>query len=95
MEAIYSDYYPIFIYVDKYRFSKNWVYPSAPVPYSLVRYVVSGTAVFSLDDTSYEVGPGDVFYIPRGGYSAALPGRRSFLSASALSGPSSWKGPIC
>ena len=59
MEAIYSDYYPIFIYVDKYRFSKNWVYPSAPVPYSLIRYVVSGTAVFSLDDTSYEVGPGD------------------------------------
>ena len=52
MEAIYSDYYPIFIYVDKYRFSKNWVYPSAPVPYSLIRYVVSGTAVFSLDDTS-------------------------------------------
>ena len=48
MEAIYSDYYPIFIYVDKYRFSKNWVYPSAPVPYSLIRYVVSGTAVFSL-----------------------------------------------
>lgn len=66
MEAIYSDYYPIFIYVDKYRFSKNWVYPSAPVPYSLLRYVVSGTAVFSLDDTCYEVGPGDVFYIPQG-----------------------------
>lgn len=66
MEAIYSDYYPIFIYVDKYRFSKNWVYPGATVPYSLVRYVISGTAVFSLDDTSYEVGPGDVFYIPQG-----------------------------
>ena len=66
MEAIYSDYYPIFIYVDKYRFSKNWVYPSAPVPYSLVRYVVSGTATFSLGDTHYEVGPGDVFYIPQG-----------------------------
>lgn len=66
MEAIYSDYYPIFIYVDKYRFSKNWVYPGTPVPYSLLRYVVSGSAEFALDDLSYEVGPGDVFYIPQG-----------------------------
>lgn len=36
------------------------------VPYSLIRYVISGTAVFSLGDTSYDVGPDDVFYIPQG-----------------------------
>lgn len=66
MNAIYSDYSPIFLYVDKYRFSKNWGYPGSAVPYSLIRYVISGTAVFSLGDTSYEVGPDDVFYIPQG-----------------------------
>ena len=66
MNAIYSDYSPIFLYVDKYRFSKNWGYPGATVPYSLIRYVISGRAVFSLGDTSYDVGPDDVFYIPQG-----------------------------
>ena len=66
MNAIYSDYSPIFLYVDKYRFSKNWGYPGSTVPYSLIRYVISGTAVFSLGDTSYDVGPDDVFYIPQG-----------------------------
>ena len=43
MNAIYSDYSPIFLYVDKYRFSKNWGYPGATVPYSLIRYVISGS----------------------------------------------------
>ena len=66
MNAIYSDYSPIFLYVDKYRFSKNWGYPGSAVPYSMIRYVISGTAVFSLGDTSYDVGPDDVFYIPQG-----------------------------
>ena len=28
MNAIYSDYSPIFLYVDKYRFSKNWGIPA-------------------------------------------------------------------
>lgn len=105
MEAIYSDYYPIFIYVDKYRFSKNWVYPAAPVPYSLFRYVVSGTAVFSLDDTPYEVGPGDVFYIPQGSIlSCAAKEEVTFISirfigSIQLEGADMlqmlWKIPIC
>lgn len=66
MDAIYSNYSPVFLYIDKYRFSKNWVYPAATVPYSLIRYVISGTAVFSLGESAYDVGPGDVFYIPQG-----------------------------
>ncbi len=66
MDAIYSDYYPIFLYVDKYRFPAQWVYPPSRVPYSLMRYILSGTATFTLDDTSYDVAPGDVFYIPQG-----------------------------
>lgn len=74
MDAIYSDFYPTFLYVDKYRFPRNWTYAPTPVPYALFRYVISGTAVFGLGDTSYNVAPGDVFYIPQG----------SMLSCEAL-----------
>ena len=65
MEAIYSDFYPRFIYVDKYRFSSNWVYPTSVAPYGLIRYIVSGTATFVLNGINYDVGPDDVFYIPQ------------------------------
>ena len=47
-------------------FLRTGGYPGATVPYSLIRYVISGRAVFSLGDTSYDVGPDDVFYIPQG-----------------------------
>lgn len=66
MEAIYSDYSPTFLYADKYRFSKNWIYAPSIVPYALLRYVVTGTATFILDDQTYEVSADDVFYIPQG-----------------------------
>ena len=66
MEAIYSDYYPVFLYVDKYRFSRNWIYAPSTVPYALLRYIVSGSAVFTLGEEPYEVKAGDVFYIPQG-----------------------------
>lgn len=66
MEAIYFDYYPTFLYVDKYRFSDKWAYPPTATPYSLFRYVVSGSAVFSLGEQHYTVHAGDTFYIPQG-----------------------------
>ncbi len=66
MQAIYSDYYPNFLYVDKYRFSHNWVYAPSEVPYALLRYMVSGHAIFTVNDEICEVGPGDVLYIPQG-----------------------------
>lgn len=66
MEAVYSDYSPNFLYVDKYRFSEHWVYPQTRVPYSLVRYIVSGSAIFTLDNIDYHVCKDDVFYIPQG-----------------------------
>lgn len=65
MEAIYSDFYPRFIYVDKYRFSSNWVFPTSSAPYGLLRYIVSGSATFILNGICYEVAPDDVFYIPQ------------------------------
>ncbi len=66
MEAIYSDFYPRFLYVDKYHFSSTWVYPTDVAPYGLVRYIVSGSAVFTVEGIDYHVGPDDVFYIPQG-----------------------------
>lgn len=65
MEAIYSDFHPRFIYVDKYRFSSNWVFPMSTAPYGLIRYIISGSATFVLNGTSYDVEPDDVFYIPQ------------------------------
>lgn len=66
MEAIFSDYSPRFLYVDKYHFTSKWIYPSNVAAFSLLRYIVSGTATFTLNGTPYEVGPDDVFYIPQG-----------------------------
>lgn len=66
MDAIYSDYQPTFLYVDKYCFSSKWSYPPNLVPYALVRYVVSGEAVFKLGEQEYHVKPDEVFFIPQG-----------------------------
>lgn len=66
MDAVYSNYYPTFLYVDKYRFSDKWIYQEDNLPYSMFRYICSGTARFEVDGAAYEVGPGDVFYIPQG-----------------------------
>lgn len=66
MDAIYSNYSPSFLYVDKYRFSDKWIYQEDNIPYSMFRYVCAGTARFSVNETAYEVGPDDVFYIPQG-----------------------------
>lgn len=66
METIYSNFQPTFVYVDEYRFSKRWVYYETNIPYSLIRYIVSGTATFKVNDESYEVKANDVFYFPYG-----------------------------
>lgn len=81
MDAIYYDYYPTFLYVDKYKFSSKWVYPSSEVPYALFRYVLSGTAIFVLGNQEYHVKPDDVFYIPQGSsISCAAQEEFSFIS---------------
>lgn len=66
MDAIFNNYAPIFLYVDKYHFSDKWVYQESRVPYSMFRYICSGSAVFKVNDISYEVREDDVFYIPQG-----------------------------
>lgn len=65
MDPIYVNYHPTFLYADKYRFSELWVYQEERVPYALLRYICAGRAQFRVNDVSYEVAPGDVFYIPQ------------------------------
>lgn len=74
MEPIYSNYSPTFLYVDKYRFPKEWVNQANQIPYCMVRYICSGSARFVVNGVEYTVHPGDVFYIPQGCqlYCAAL-----------------------
>ena len=66
MDAIYSNYAPTLLYVDKYQFSDKWAYQESRVPYSMFRYICSGSAVFKVNSTSYTVRQDDVFYIPQG-----------------------------
>lgn len=51
---------------DRYKFSRSWVYPESVVPYSLLRLIVSGEAVFTIDGVAHEVRRGDVVHIPEG-----------------------------
>ena len=44
-----------FLYVDRYVFRSKWVFPESYVPYSIVRYIVKGEAVFTIDGTEYPV----------------------------------------
>lgn len=55
-----------FLYVDKYLFKRGWVYPENYVPYCLLRYILKGSAVFSVDGVPYTVHPDQVAYIPDG-----------------------------
>lgn len=74
MEPIFSNYSPTFLYVDKYRFPKEWVNLTAQVPFCMLRYICSGSAQFVVDGEAFTVHPGEVFYIPQGChlYCAAL-----------------------
>lgn len=66
MDAIYSNYAPTFLYVDKYRFAESWIYRESRIPYCMLRYICSGRAKFIVDGKEYIVKENDVFYIPQG-----------------------------
>ena len=68
VEPIYSNYSPTFLYIDKYRFPEKWVNDAHHIPYSILRYVCSGSARFVVDNVSYIVRQGDVFYVPQGSH---------------------------
>lgn len=55
-----------FLYVDKYLFKQGWVFPENYVPYCILRYILKGRAVFSVDGAQYTVHQDQVAYIPDG-----------------------------
>lgn len=55
-----------FLYVDRYVFGAGWVYPDSYIPYTMVRYILRGSAEFVINGQSYWVHEGQVVYIPDG-----------------------------
>lgn len=38
-----------FLYVDKYSFGRAWYMPESKIPYSMLRYIISGKAIFFIN----------------------------------------------
>lgn len=55
-----------FLYSDVYAFGRTWVYPESMVPYNMLRYIISGKAVFFMDGEELFVKKGEIVYVPRG-----------------------------
>lgn len=55
-----------FLYADRYVFRTGWLYPENFVPYSIVRYIVRGEAVFKINRQEIHVHENQVIYIPEG-----------------------------
>ena len=93
MKPIYSNYSPTFLYVDKYRFPREWINDAHQIPYSMVRYICSGKAKFVVDGKAYIVEQEDVFYIPQGAHLHCS--RKLCSSVSGLLVPFSCRVTIC
>ena len=66
--SLYSSMRFNFLYVDKYTFQENWAYPTSYIPYCMLRYILKGDAIFSIDGEAFDVHEGRVAYIPEGCY---------------------------
>ena len=55
-----------FLYVDKYSFGRAWYMPESKIPYSMLRYIISGKAIFFINGKELTVEKNQVVYIPRG-----------------------------
>lgn len=66
MDSIYSDFKLNFLFAERYNLTGKWIYPIDVTPYCIYRYILSGRAIFKINEIEYEVKKGDVFYIPQG-----------------------------
>lgn len=66
--SLYSSMRFDFLYVDKYTFQENWAYPTSYIPYCMLRYILKGDAIFSINGEEFDVHEGQVAYIPEGCY---------------------------
>ena len=55
-----------FLYIDRYSFVRNWIFPESSIPYNMLRYIESGTASFFIDSQEYSVKKDQIIYIPKG-----------------------------
>lgn len=55
-----------FLYVDVYSFGRTWVYPESVVPYNMLRYILTGEAIFFMDGEEFRVRKDEIVYVPRG-----------------------------
>ena len=55
-----------FLYIDRYSFGKNWIFPETSTPYSMLRYIESGTAIFHINNKEYSIDKDQIIYIPKG-----------------------------
>lgn len=55
-----------FLYADKYTFGRTWVYPESTIPYHMLRFILSGRAVFMINGEESTVQSDQVVYIPEG-----------------------------
>lgn len=76
--TLYSSMRFNFLYVDRYDFQENWVYPNSYIPYCMLRYILKGDAVFSIDGENFEVHEGQVTYIPEGCYLSCYSNSKEF-----------------
>lgn len=78
---------PDYLFVDKYNFTSNWVFPQNRVPYSMLRYIISGSAKFTIDNDDVVVEAGQIIYIPDGSMLCceALDDGVSFISIRFIS----------
>ena len=63
-QSLFSSMRFNFLYVDRYIFQGDWVYPESYVPYCMVRYITKGSAVFVIDGEKEEVHENQIAYIP-------------------------------
>lgn len=64
--SLYSAMRFNFLYVDRYVFHKGWIYPESYVPYCMLRYILKGKAIFTIDGKELRVHEDQIAYIPDG-----------------------------
>lgn len=71
-----------YLHVDKYVFPSVWVYPNNRVPYSMLRLIQNGRALFIIDGETIHVRKNQIIYIPQGCdmYCRALDDDFTFIS---------------
>lgn len=55
-----------YLYAEKYVFPETWSYYESAIPYSMIRFIQKGRAIFEIDDTTYSLEENDIVYIPQG-----------------------------